>query len=963
MSKPGLLLAAFLVIAPMGSLGAQFLTRPEQDWRTVETQRFLIHYPKGAQEWTLPLAARIESVHSAVSSLVGSAPESRITVIVDDPYNVANGSASPFLDRPTIFLWTTPPVPQSSVAHHRGWSEILAVHELAHIAHMTRPSRNPTQRALFRLLPVSVSPIVLKLPRWVIEGYATYVEGRLTGSGRPHSVYRATRLRQWALEGRLPRYNQLNQTSGFEGGAMAYLAGSAFLEWLAERRGDESLVHLWRRLTARKNRSFAQAFAGVYGGSPEDLYGRFTAEITGRALAIENTLASRDTNSGEVIQKLDWGTGDPAVSRDGTLLSLVLRSQHDPSRLVVWKTADEPEDSNAAEARKRALERDPQDVPDMVWRPRPKRAVATLHPVAGQSHENPRFLADGKRILVNRHVPLPSGGLRSDLFIWEFTGGAMRRITRGAGVQRADPEPDGRSAVAERCTFGSCDLVRVDLASGAISVLREGKPEVTHYRPRVSPDGSTIALSVHERGRWRVATVGKNGSGFRYVDPEDGADRFDAVFLPGGQALVVVSEREGIANLEIVSLTNGDVRSFTRVTSATHAPEPNPADGRVYFLKLHAKGRDLNRIDPSRTTEHANDIVPPAAGLAPAATIPNDVGETFAVGPVASARPYGIGPSRYFIAPGSSIATEGRGMHLVLTRSDPVGRLTILAQGAYGERGTWSGGSVAAIWKRFRPALTAELFATRHHPSQQRAGTFASPALDADYRGGTAVASVDWNLVSSSHSLRLGASLGQLRGGTFGDSIERRIAFSDYGGGMLLTPSFAAIRFGLGVRIAGGQTRASDKWTRGIGSAAMSIGRRGRTLGASGSFGVVGAGAPAFERFVLGGVEPPLFDNALLAQRFEMPALPLGIATGRRAAHYRLSLSGFLPLTAYYWAGSAGDEIGTWHRVAGVESAIALDAIPLFGTPAITVRLGAGHSLDEPYRKKTRAYATAVYRP
>jgi hypothetical protein len=67
----------------------------------------------------------------------------------------------------------------------------------------------------------------------VSEGYATYVEGRLTGSGRPYGVMRPAMLRQWALEGRLPTYAQLSSWGDFQGMAMAYLVGSAFLEWLA----------------------------------------------------------------------------------------------------------------------------------------------------------------------------------------------------------------------------------------------------------------------------------------------------------------------------------------------------------------------------------------------------------------------------------------------------------------------------------------------------------------------------------------------------------------------------------------------------------------------------------------------------------------------------------------------------------------------------------------------------------
>ena len=138
--------------------------------------------------------------------------------------------------------------------------------------------------------PVKVSsgrswgPIAVNGRRWLWEGYATYVEGRLTGTGRPHGVWRASLLRQLALEGQLPTYGALDATSGYKQGSHAYLVGSAYLEWLAGRYGDSTLVHLWRRMTANTTRSLDVAFAGVYGASPAELYGRFTAELTASAM-------------------------------------------------------------------------------------------------------------------------------------------------------------------------------------------------------------------------------------------------------------------------------------------------------------------------------------------------------------------------------------------------------------------------------------------------------------------------------------------------------------------------------------------------------------------------------------------------------------------------------------------------------------------------------------------------------
>src|SRR5688500_10846984 len=537
-----------------------------------------------------------------------------------------------------------------------------------------RPSRNPRKRALFRLIPVPVDPIILRTPRWAIEGYATYIEGQLTGSGRPYGAWRPTLLRQWALEGRLPTYQQLNGAEGFYGGSMAYLAGSAFFEWLIAREGgQDKLPDVWRRMTAYTDRGFSPAFAGVFGAPPDELYGRFVAELTGRALAIEDTLEAAGMATGEQVQRLEWNTGDPALSRDGKHIAIVLRSRDDPARLVVWNTEPDTMTDKERKARERAFERDSIDVPGVEWRPRPRKPVATLHAVAGLSYESPRFLPDGERLLVTRFEALGDGRLRPDLFIWTFTTGDVRRVTRRAGVRHADPSPDGRSAVAVQCLGGICDLVRIDLASGSLDVIAEGSPERSYYRPRYSPEGSRIAVSVQSGDGWRTILVDPaSGSATDTIGPDDGANRFDAAWMPDGRSLVLTSSAGGLLHLERVTIASGTAVPVTRSTSAAVAPEPHPTDGSVYYLAMTSRGMDLNRIVPDSVRLTTNVSIDPA--LTPAAPRSPLTADGFARATLAPSRPYGIGQRNYFYFPTAVLAAEGISGGLMLASSDPVGR-------------------------------------------------------------------------------------------------------------------------------------------------------------------------------------------------------------------------------------------------------------------------------------------------
>ena len=959
------LLLALSLTAIARPAGAQYLTRPELAWRTLRTEHFVFHYPASMAAWTRDVAARAEGVHEAVRLLVGYAPARPVTVLVEDPSNVSNGFALPFLDAPAIFLWPTPPDPSSVLYDNRGWGEILAVHEFAHVAHLARPSRNPRQSLLWRLSPVELGPIARRAPRWLIEGYATYVEGRLTGSGRPASAGRAAILRQWALEGQLPTYAQLDGSRRFLGGSMAYLVGSAYLEWLAVRAGDESLTRLWRRMTARQDRGFVAAFTGVYGAPPDELYGRFTAELTGRALAVEDSLTAAGVAEGTLVQRLSLGTGAPALSPDGALVAVVVRQLERPSRLVVWRTADSAETPAARRARERAAALDPEDVPAVPGRPRPKRALHTLHPIGGRSHEQPRFLPDGQRILVVRSVPQGDGSERPDLFVWRFRDGDLRRVTRGASIREADPAPDGRRAAGVRCRDGTCDLVLVSLDDGGVRVLWPGAPGRTFFRPRFGR-GDSVLVSVHETGRWRLALVAAAGGAPRFL-PSDPANRFGGDFLPGGREVVTTSERGGVMHLERLDVETGEARPLTRTTGGHLAADVGADSAVVYFLALHARGYDLRRLRADSTPPLGPVAL--ADGLFPAVPpAERAVADTFARAALPPDRPYGLGPRHHRVLPGVLASPEGVVGVAALAGTDPVGRLSWLLQGATGDRGAWRGGALSTELRTFAPRLRAELFGTRHEPTRQHDGAIAAAtvgdALDVEYHGGAAGATLNrdhgaWSLAAAG-----GASLGRLTptaAALDGERATRSLAHGRVSLGATRQRGRDFVSGRLTLVGAGGRT-ADSGWTRGIASAALSAGRFGRTLRASGAAGLTSATAPAFERFAVGGMLPPLFDPALLDQRWSVPTLPVATAAGRRLLAYRVETS-LLGATPYYAAVGAGDRYRAAQRVVGVEWAFASPAIGFVALPAVRIVGGVGHSLDAPFRDRTRGYVSITYDP
>ncbi|HET7692797.1 MAG TPA: hypothetical protein VFM44_06900 [Gemmatimonadota bacterium] len=946
---------------------AQPPVRPAADWRTLETEHFVVHYPAELAAWTEPMVRRLEAIHDAVSEAVGFEPAGPTTLIVDDPGGQSNGVSF----GPVIYLWPSPPGPTSEIGENRGWSEMLTVHEYAHSAHLMRPTRNPLDRVLYSLFPFPVPPLAVRTPRWAIEGYATYLEGKLTGSGRPNGTWRPAVLRKWALEGKLPRYDELNRRDGEWEGSMAYLAGSAFAEWLVDRKGEDALRDLWARMTARQRRSFGDAFAGVFGGPPDELYAEFTVDVTGKALTARTGLRSAGIVAGEMFQRMGTITADPAASPDGEVLAITISPAHRPSRIVLWSTApDTAAARREREERERMLAADPEDVPAIDWRPRPREPLATLGPIGGRGHRAPRFLPDGERLLVVRTEGLGDGRARGDLFAWTWRTGEMSRITRGAGIRSADPTPDGRAAIADRCVNGICDLVRVDLETGAVELVAPGAPDAPFFRPRVSPDGTRVAASVQTAAGWRTAIVdivggepagvflGAPAGPMGFVGPDDGASRFAAAWLPGGDALVAVSEAGGVHDIERIDLATGAARPLTRVVGAAMAPEPDPAGRWVWFLTLESRGNDVRRIEADAAPLDPAPALDPA--LAPAAPKDPPAGTSFAMAELPAARSYGMGPRHLTLLPRGSIASSGTAAGLTLAGTDPVGRFVWTLDGLVGTDDAWRGVAASAAYRRFPPEILATVFAAWQEPSEQ--DDLRPSGLDADYAGiGVAVA-LERDLFSRAARFELGGSAGRLDTSLTPDGT-RALGYAEASLRTLASPGRWRLTGAAELNASAGSTPGGDGWRRAVSGVSLAVGRDRGALRLESVHGWISDDAPLWETFSAGGPVSPLVDPSLLSQRLPLPAVPVGYVAGERIWTVRVEGRTSAGVVPFWWAGTAGDELGDWKRVWGIEWRLTRDAIPYLGLPASRLEAGVARIMDEPLRHATRGWLSLSFRP
>ncbi len=950
---------------------------PWGDWRTIETAHFRIHYPAPFEDWARHAAGRIEDVHASVAALVGWAPPRPIEVVVADPVGDANGAAIPFLDRPEVLLWTSPPESESSIGDFGDWMEMVTTHEVAHVAHLTRPAEGWTA-ALYRLSPAPFGPLALGSPRWVMEGYATLVEGALTGSGRPHSAFRGMVLRALGAAGKLPEYSELDSASSWLGGSPPYLVGSAFLEWLAAREGAEALPRLWRQM-ASSGGAFGRAFRTVFRDEPEALYGRFRAETEAAALAEEKRLDAEGLVRGELRARLRGGTLALSVSPDGRHLL----GRRDPSPLETYVAIWEAAPAKAGEADS-AEGDEGRETP-------PSRPLWRLPRANGFTASDPRWMPDGRAVLFARRGPDAAGRLRWDLYRWDYAAGRTARVTRLADAADADPAPDGTWAVAVRGRFGRSALVRVDLSTGECRAIDAATPVPEEWpvwsHPRVSPDGRRIAALLHAGGRWRLIVV-PVGGGAAVDLPTGGAPAGAPAWSPDGARIFVAAAAGGIWNVESVdSSGTADPRVLTRVFGGALSPAPAPDGASLYFLDFGARGVSIRRlplggrplggqVSENVTLESKAPSVPTESGsreeLGGQISEEMTHGRGFSSSPANSNshiqrpdpdvcydawRTQAIRPLVNF-----SFGPSGNTVQLGADSADVIERLHLMALGSMGDAIGPRGGAVAAAFRGWPVALSAQLFSALEKPGNQ--GLAPRPAFDEERAGGFLEAAWARPFSWGAFEARAGG------GGTRVDALSPKSVFARALGASSVRVAFRRTRgrsgFGVDGDVAGsaGET-AGAAWTQWSAGGRLSAILPWVVLSASARGGGTGGAPSLFDLYAVGGAPNAILPPGLDGNRIASPALPADVQAGRRFERFRAEADGsVVPIVLYAewlraWSAARPDPV----RVVGAEVRLERLIPAEFGR-TITFRVGAGWIVSAlPEIHTGRGYAQLVYRP
>ncbi len=585
---------------------------PSLVFRTLETTHFSIHYPEPLGDVGRRVALCAERAHALLAPALGHSPRERTQIVITDDIDGANGFAS-VVPRNQIHLYASAPSSVSTLNDHDDWLFALVTHEYAHVLHLDTIGGLPSWYN--RVFGKTWAPNQIQ-PRWFIEGLATYEESLRTSGGRVRSAIFRMFLRAAALAEKPLRLDELtNGALAWPHGNAAYLYGSHFLQFIAERHGDDAL----RRISHEFGRQpfpygINRAVRRATGSDYPTLYAAWLAELSRSARSERDEVVARGLLEGTRLTDTGESNGTPRFFPDGSRLAWSRSDGHSRPQLRALPAA-----GDATESTELAL-------------------------IDGQGAYS--FLPDGSGFVFERRQPWRTEYDFGDLWRYEFAGEELTRLTHGLRAADPDVSPDGKR-VAFTINGGGrrrLALLPLDQPGAVARIVWEGASRWDQvYSPVWSPDGGSLVFTGWSDGGhrdlWRYDLSRHEVSRLT----NDRAIDLDPRFTPDGRFILFASDRSGIYNLYALPASGGALRQVTNVVTGAFAPTPSPDGKTLVYVGFEADGYELFRMPLDETR-----FVDPAP-LAPARPEPVRISDDEL--PPTPPRPYRavetLGPRRY----------------------------------------------------------------------------------------------------------------------------------------------------------------------------------------------------------------------------------------------------------------------------------------------------------------------------
>lgn len=634
------------------------------DWYTIHSPHFHLHYHDGLEEMARETLSLAERIHERLSKRIDWVPQEPVNLVLTDEYDFSNGMATPFPSN-WIMLFATPPDDLLTLEDHAGWMELLLTHEYTHILHLDKARRGPAWLRTIFGRNFLLFPNLFQ-PRWMIEGYATYIEtDKKRGIGRGQSSMFDSMMRTEVLNGIKP-IHQINQPmASWPTGTAAYLYGVHFYQFLEETYGAKKIDALIENYSGNILPFFINSNTeDIYYKDLPILWDEFEAYLEKKYRPQIDAVKNKGVIAGKRLSTDGYFTGPLRVLPDGRAYYIAYNGEQHAGLMMI----------------------DPQGE---IHRLREVNFGTRLdvHPEAG--------------VLLIQPERCHNAAVYYDIYHVDLEGDDLEQLTDCARYRNAAWSADGKQIIAVHNKAGKNELHLLGNDGQLKNVMWRGKQWEVVGALDTSPDGQELVAAVwRNKTGWNLEQFNLKNNKWSLVT-RDSAIEGHPQYSPDGTAILFTSEHGGIYNIRRKELRTDRTVTLTNVISGAVSPAESRT-GDIYYLGYTGDGLDVFKLSKA---QHGNDSLPAVAKgpTGQASPLP----EKYTAGPAESYSAWDSMRPRWWFP--HIILDEGRTeLGLVTGGSDSLLQHLYAVDLAYDTDNSWSLGSFQYIYDGWYPLIKFE---------------------------------------------------------------------------------------------------------------------------------------------------------------------------------------------------------------------------------------------------------------
>jgi hypothetical protein len=331
-----------LVVLPISLSSQSQYNHPEIDWQTIETEHFKIHYYTDTEILAREAAGILEYIYPLVTGLYQYEPKEKTHLMFTDTEDVANGAAYYYDNK--IKIWALP-LDIALRGNHK-WLENVLTHEFTHVISIQKAMKvgtvipgaflqwigyeNETHQNVLYGYPKAVVSYPIPatvVPPWLAEGTAQYMYGNADWD--TWDSHRDMILRDQALNDNLLSFEEIKTFGKCGiGNESIYNTGYAFVNYIAEKFGEETLRSLMNELSNPFQYSIDKVIKKTTGIGGKELYEQYSIELK-QKYKESTKLVIEDDNYIKILQEKGTTNLYPKWSNDGSRYAYISNKKND----------------------------------------------------------------------------------------------------------------------------------------------------------------------------------------------------------------------------------------------------------------------------------------------------------------------------------------------------------------------------------------------------------------------------------------------------------------------------------------------------------------------------------------------------------------------------------------------------------------------------------------------------------